>query len=74
MISKFGQLSIALKLVVIWFLMIGLSGLWRFGIDIGTRHVIDLGPLFSGVIGWNLALGLINKITTLDGGRHCLCP
>lgn len=59
--SKFVQLSVALKLVVIWFFLLALSSFWRFGIDIQTKRVLDIGPLLGGIVEWGLAIGLINR-------------
>lgn len=59
--SKFVQLSVALKLVVICFFLLALSSFWRFGIDIQTKRVLDIGPLLGGIVEWGLAIGLINR-------------
>ena len=58
--SKFKQLPVLIKLVVIWFLLLGISSFWRFGSDI-VGHVLDIGSLISGFISWGLAVGLTNR-------------
>jgi len=59
--SKFDQLPTVLKLIVIWFFMLGLNSFWRMGSDIETRHIFNMGSIIYGSIWWGLGIGLINK-------------
>lgn len=71
--SKFGQLSVALKLIVIWFFLLALGSFWRFGIDIQTKHVLDLGPLIGGILHGVWQSGSLTEVTNLECGRCALC-
>ncbi len=59
--TKFWQLPLALKLVVIWFFVIALNNLLRFGWTLIASFSLDVLPLIVGTIKWNLAFGLVNR-------------
>jgi hypothetical protein len=59
--TKFWQLPLALKLVVIWFFLIALNNFWQFGWSLIATFSLDVLPLVLGTIEWNLASGLINR-------------
>lgn len=59
--TKFWQLPVELRLIVLLFLFFSISSFWKFGIYIKTESTIELGPLIRGIIELLLATGLINR-------------
>ena len=59
--EKFVQLPSSLRMIVVLFIVLGLSSFWVFGKKIEAENVIDIGPLIRGIFEWSLAMGLINK-------------
>jgi hypothetical protein len=60
--TKFWQLSTSLKLVVVWFFLLGMNNFWQAGNYFFVKQTLSLVPLIRGIIEWNLAIGLINRI------------
>jgi hypothetical protein len=65
--TKFNELPISVKLVVICFLFLGVGSIWRFvSIYIETKSTIELATLIRGIVELGLAGGLVNRS---DGSR-----
>ena len=60
--TRFWQLPIPLKLVVIWFFLSSFNSFWvLISKYIETRSTIDLGSIIFGFVYCCLAIGLINR-------------
>ena len=60
--TKFWQLPFVLKLIVIWFFILGINKLWKIKVCLGEKEcVLGDGSILFGIILIGLAIGLINK-------------
>ena len=60
--SKFWQTPFALKLVSIYFFLLGLERFWKIGsLCIDKKCVLGDGSIIFGIICIGLAIGLVNK-------------
>lgn len=60
--TKFWQLPVDIKFVVICFFLLGLSSFWEtVSLYIETKSTLELGGIIRGFIEWALAIGLINR-------------
>jgi hypothetical protein len=60
--SKFWQMPFALKLVSIYFFLLGLERFWKIGsLCIDKKCVLGDGSIIFGIIYIGLAIGLVNK-------------
>jgi len=59
---KFWQLPVALRLVVIWFFVLGLNSFWKtISTYTETRYDLNIGSLIAGIVYLVLASGLVNR-------------
>ena len=59
--TRFWQLPLSLKLVVLWLLLVALNNFLQFGFSLFFEFALNIIPAVLGTIQWSLASGLINR-------------